>query len=94
MKKTYSVYIMTNKTNTVLYIGMTNDIIRRVYEHKNHLVSGFTDKYNLEELVYLEQTDYVNTAIEREKQLKSWSRQKKEALINEQNPTWSDLTIE
>jgi len=73
---------------------MTNDIIRRVYEHKNHLVSGFTDKYNLEELVYLEQTDYVNTAIEREKQLKSWSRQKKEALINEQNPTWSDLTIE
>ncbi|MCL2675454.1 MAG: GIY-YIG nuclease family protein [Firmicutes bacterium] len=90
----YSVYIITNKAHTVLYIGMTNDIDRRIYEHKNHAVPSFSDKYNLGKLIYVESTPYVNNAIAREKQLKRWSRAKKEALINELNPQWLDLSEE
>ena len=85
-------YIMTNKSNRVLYIGMTNDIQRRVYEHKNKLIEGFTSKYNINKLVYFEHTTDVNSAIEREKALKKWSRVKKINLIETQNPTWIDLS--
>ena len=82
---------MSNKPNGVLYVGVTNDLIRRVYEHRNHLVKGFTAKYNLEMLVWFEQTDDVNSAIAREKQLKNWHRQWKIDLIEKQNPSWLDM---
>ena len=88
----YYVYIMTNKTNRVLYIGVTNDIERRVYEHKNKLLEGFTAKYNVNKLVYFECTNDVNSAIEREKVLKKWARIKKIRLIEMQNPAWVDLS--
>ncbi len=87
----YYVYILTNQNNTTLYIGVTNDLIRRVYEHKNHLVKGFTDKYNISKLIYFEDTNDVYSAISREKQLKKWTRKKKEFLINKINPQWIDL---
>ena len=91
MGKQYYVYILTNKNDTVLYTGITNDLIRRIYEHKNHLVKGFTDKYNVTKLVCFEQTENVVSAIAREKQIKAGSRQKKIQLINSQNPKWVDL---
>jgi putative endonuclease len=82
---------MTNKYNTVLYTGVTNDLIRRVYEHKNKLVEGFTAKYNLTKLVYYEISKDVKDAINREKQIKGWKREKKEKLIKGFNPDWKDL---
>ena len=83
----YYVYILTNKNKNVLYTGMTNDLIRRVYEHKQHFdKNSFTSKYNVTNLVYFEETTDVNAAIEREKQIKSWSRMKKFFLIKEKNP--------
>lgn len=91
MSEHYYVYIMTNKYNTVLYTGITNDLIRRVYEHKNKLVEGFTAKYNLTKLVYYEVFNDVKEAINREKQIKGWKREKKEDLIKEFNPIWKDL---
>ncbi len=87
----YCVYIMTNKHNTTLYTGVTNDLKRRVYEHKNHLVKGFTDRYNLEKLVYFEITNEVSSAILREKQIKNGSRRRKIGLIESVNPEWKDL---
>ena len=87
----YYIYIMSNKPNGVLYVGVTNDLIRRVYEHRNHLFKGFTARYNLEMLVWFEQTDDVNSAIAREKQLKNWHRQWKIDLIAKQNPSWLDM---
>ncbi len=90
MKKMY-VYIMTNQPNGTLYIGVTNDIIRRVHEHKNHLIKGFTSKYNLNILVYYEIYDDEITAIQREKNLKHYNRKWKIDLINKFNPTWTDL---
>ena len=87
----YYVYILSNWNNKVLYIGVTNDINRRIYEHKNKLVDGFTKKYNVSKLVYLEEVSDVKAAITREKQLKGWNRQKKEVLINNMNPEWKDL---
>jgi putative endonuclease len=87
----FYVYILTNFTNKVLYIGVTNDIVRRVYEHKNKFVKGFTEKYNVNKLVYFEATESIVSAIEREKQLKAGSRQKKINLINKMNPKWEDL---
>lgn len=87
----YYVYILTNYTNKVLYIGVTNNLIRRVYEHKSKLVKGFTQKYNVDKLVYYESTESIISAIEREKQLKGGSRQKKLDLINKFNPQWEDL---
>ena len=88
----YYVYILTNKYCTVLYTGVTNDLIRRVYEHKNHLdKDSFTAKYKVNRLVYFEETSDVRAAIQREKQIKSWSRAKKTALIMERNPGWTDL---
>ena len=87
----YCVYIMTNNYNTVLYTGVTNHLPRRVYEHKNGLVDGFTKKYNVHKLVYYEVGDNIYAAIAREKQIKGGSRQKKINLINSMNPEWKDL---
>jgi len=87
----YFVYILTNKNNTTLYVGVTNDLVRRVYEHKNKLVDGFTKKYNIDKLVYFESTSDVNSAILREKQLKAGSRKKKIELILVNNSDWKDL---
>ena len=89
----YYVYIITNTSKT-LYIGMTNNLERRVFQHKNKLVPGFTSKYNLNRLVYYEQTENVLSAIAREKQLKGWLRKKKIDLIEAQNPEWADLSDE
>lgn len=82
---------MTNDTNTVTYTGVTNDLLRRVYEHKNKLMKGFTAKYNIDKLVCYEVSDSIESAIMREKQIKSWSRKEKVALINTMNPDWCDL---
>ena len=87
------VYIMTNKSRT-LYTGVTNDLMRRVYEHKNKLVKGFTSRYNIQFLVYYESTPSVHVALEREKQIKGWLRAKKIALIESINPGWKDLSEE
>ena len=92
--KHYYVYILTNKTNKVLYIGVTNDLARRMYEHKNKLIDGFSKKYNLKKLVYYEITNDVESAIKREKQLKNWHRDWKIRLITEHNPEWKDLSVE
>ena len=86
--------MLTNKPNGVVYIGVTNDIIRRTYEHKNHLVKGFTQIYKLDKLVWFEQTEDVISAISREKQLKNWKRQWKIDLIEQQNPDWKDMYSE
>jgi len=91
--KTYFVYIMTNKSRT-LYTGVTNDLVRRVYEHRHKLVPGFTAKYNITQLVYYEATESILAAIAREKQIKGWLRAKKIALIESQNPGWKDLSAE
>lgn len=85
------IYLLANKHNNVLYTGVTNDLIRRVYEHKNKLVAGFTKKYNVDRLVYYEVCGSIITAIEREKLIKGWSRKKKQDLINVLNPEWTDL---
>ena len=82
---------MTNHTNTTIYTGVTNNLIRRVYEHKNKLVKGFTSKYNVTKLVYYEIFDDITKAIEREKQIKAGSRKKKEILIDSLNASWEDL---
>ncbi len=87
----YYVYILTNKSNNVLYIGATNDLIRRVFEHKNKLVKGFTEKYKLRKLVYYEATNDIESAINREKQLKNRYRDWKVNLINQFNPKWKNL---
>ena len=88
----YYVYILTNKNLTVLYTGVTNDLVRRVYEHKNHLdQNSFTAKYKTTRLVYFEETTDVRAALEREKQIKSWSRERKTDLIVGMNPEWRDL---
>ena len=91
MDKTYCVYIMTNKNNTVLYTGVTSDLKGRVYQHKEKFVSGFTKRYNITKLVYYEVCDDPYSAITREKQLKAGPRKKKEDLINGMNPEWRDL---
>ena len=88
----YYVYILTNKYGTVLYTGVTKDLVRRVYEHKNHFdKNSFTAKYKVTKLVYFEQTTDIKSAIEREKQIKSWSRDRKTSLIFEMKPNWVDL---
>ena len=89
--KNYYVYILTNNHKT-LYIGVTNDIDRRLYEHKHKLLPGFTKRYNIDKLVYFEQHADINAAIERETRLKGWTRQKKIDLIESTNPTWKDLS--
>jgi len=91
MDKQYYVYIMTNRNNTVLYTGVTNNLIRRIYEHKEKLVDGFAKKYNITKLVYYEVFEDIENAIYREKQIKAGSRQKKIDLINQMNRVWRDL---
>jgi putative endonuclease len=85
--------MITNKNNSVLYIGVTNNLIRRIYEHKNKLVDGFSKRYNLYKLVYFEETTDVMSAISREKQLKGWTRIKKNALIEKANPQWQEIIL-
>ena len=88
----YYVYILANKHCTVLYTGVTSDLLRRIYEHKNHLdKNSFTAKYNVTKLVYFEETSDVKAALEREKQIKSWKRERKTSLIMDKNPRWVDL---
>jgi putative endonuclease len=87
----YYVYILSNKSKTI-YTGVTNDLRRRLYEHKNKTVKGFTSKYNINKLVYYEESGDIKAAIAREKQLKGWLRIKKIQLIESQNPNWEDLT--
>ena len=87
----YYVYILTNKTNKLLYIGVTNNLQRRLYEHKNKLVDGFTKDYQIDKLIYYEVCHSAEDAIRREKQLKGWKREKKIALIEQMNRCWKDL---
>jgi putative endonuclease len=89
--KSYFVYILASGRNGTLYIGITSGLIKRVQEHKQKLVEGFTKKYGVDKLVYYEQTENVISAIEREKQLKKWNRAWKVRLIEENNPEWRDL---
>ena len=88
----YYVYLLTNWNNQVMYVGVTNDINRRVLEHKQKLVKGFTEKYNVDKLVYFEETDNVNLALAREKEIKKWRREKKDKLVVRINPEWKDLS--
>ncbi len=90
--KNYHVYLLTNWNNKVIYVGVTNDLNRRIYEHKNKLISGFTKKYNLNKLVYFKETCDINAAINREKEIKKWRREKKDILVNQINPNWQDLS--
>ena len=88
----FYVYILSNVNNRVLYTGVTNDLARRVYEHRHHLDKGsFTDQYNVTRLVYFEETSSSRAAIEREKQIKGWNRKHKNKLVESQNPNWLDL---
>jgi putative endonuclease len=87
----YYVYIMTNQHNPVLYTGVTNDLMRRIFEHKEKLIDGFTKRYNLAKLVYYEVLSNAEAAIKREKQIKGGSRKKKVDLIKSMNPEWKDL---
>ncbi|HEY5902703.1 MAG TPA: GIY-YIG nuclease family protein [Anaerolineales bacterium] len=91
--KCYYVYIMTNRSRT-LYIGVTNNLERRVFEHKSKLVDGFMKRYNITQLAYFEETNDVQVALAREKQLKGWLRARKIALIESMNPEWSDLSLD
>ncbi len=88
----YYIYILSNWNNRVLYIGVTNNLERRIYEHKNNIIKGFTEKYNVNKLVYFEETNSIKEAITREKQIKRWTRKKKVCLIEKTNKEWIDLT--
>jgi len=88
----YYVYILTNTHHNVLYTGVTNDLERRCYEHKQKKIKGFTQKYNVDKLIYFEQFDSIDSAIQREKQIKGFSREKKLALINQFNKDWNELS--
>ena len=94
MQHNYFIYILTNRTNKLVYIGVINDLRRRIYEHKNKLFPGFTRKYNLNKLVYFERYQNIDEAILREKRLKKWKRSWKDDLINKANPDWKDLYSE
>ena len=86
--------MLTNWNNKVMYVGMTNNLERRLFEHKHKLVKGFTSKYNINKLVYFEQSNDVQAAIAREKEIKKWRREKKNALVQKSNPEWKDLSQE
>ena len=92
--KEYFVYILASKKNGTIYIGVTNSLIRRVYEHKNNFIDGFTSKYNVHRLVYYERFPRIQEAITREKRLKKWKRSWKIELIEQNNPDWNDLYYE
>jgi len=87
----YYTYFVTNKGLNVLYVGVTHDLVRRIYAHKNKVSDGFTKKYNVDRLVYYEMYSDINLAIAREKEIKGWSRKKKDALIRNKNPLWEEL---
>ena len=89
--KAPAVYILSNSTNSTLYIGVTSNLVQRIYQHKNHLADGFTKKYQINKLVYFEQYEDMETAIRREKSLKKWLRKWKNELIEKDNPNWNDL---
>jgi putative endonuclease len=89
--KSYFVYILASKKYGTMYIGVTSDLVKRIYEHKNNLVEGFTQKYSVHTLIYFEETSDIQAAISREKQLKKWNRKWKVELIEKTNPNWSDL---
>ena len=91
-EKLYYVYLLTNWNNTVIYVGITSGLRRRLFEHKNKLVKGFTEKYNVTKLVYFETTTDVTSAIAREKEIKKWRREKKNRLVETINPDWKDLS--
>ena len=91
MEKQAYIYFMSNRYNKVLYVGITSNLIKRIWEHKNKVVDGFTKRYNLNKLVYYEIDDDIETAINREKQIKSWPRKRKIELIHSLNPHWDDL---
>ena len=91
MEKQAYIYILSNRYNKVLYVGITSDLIKRIWEHKNKVVDGFSKRYNLNKLVYYEIYGDIETVISREKQIKSWPRRKKIALINTLNPFWNEL---
>ena len=91
LKKQYYIYFLTSGSNTVLYVGVTNNLKRRILEHKNRLVEGFSKRYRLEKLVYYETCADINSAISREKQIKKWLRRKKVELVQSDNPEWHDL---
>jgi putative endonuclease len=91
IKNQYYIYILANKRNGTLYIGVTSNLVKRLYEHKNNIIEGFTKKYNIHKLVYYEITDDIESAIRREKQLKKWNRKWKINLIENSNPEWIDL---
>ena len=93
-QKTYYVYIMASKKNGTLYIGVTSDLVKRVYEHKNELIDGFTKKYNVHDLLHYEVTYDIGAALLREKQLRKWKREWKMNLIEKENPGWKDLAAE
>lgn len=84
--------MLTNWNNRVIYAGVTNDLNRRIYEHKNKLIEGFSKKYNLTKLVYFEETSDINAAIAREKEIKKWRREKKDKIVSQTNPNWQDLS--
>jgi len=90
----FYVYILANKNNRVLYVGVTNNLQRRLYKHKNKLIEGFTEKYNVNKLIYFEETESIKSAILREKEIKKWRREKKENLINTVNSKWEDPSDE
>lgn len=90
----YSTYILTNKSNKVLYVGVTNNLERRVFEHKHKLIPGFTSKYNLNKLVWFENFSDINDAISAEKKIKGWLRIKKIKLIESKNKDWKDLSVD
>ena len=93
-EKQFYVYILTNWNNKVLYVGITSDLKKRLYEHQNQLEDGFTKKYNVFKLVYFETVKEVRSAIAREKQIKGWRRSKKNQLVRQMNPEWKDLSFE
>ena len=91
---TYFVYILASKRNGTLYVGITSDLIKRVYQHKNNEIEGFTKRYRIHELIYFEATTDIRSALEREKQLKKWNRSWKVKLIEQSNPEWKDLFLD
>lgn len=93
-EKSFTVYILANTYGTVLCTGVTNNLPRRIEEHRQKLIPGFTARYNVNKLVYFEQTNDAQAAIEREKEIKGWTKQKKHSLIQEMNPGWRDLSEE
>ena len=94
MNKQFFVYLLTNWNDSVMYVGMTNDLERRICEHKSKLIKGFTSRYNINKLVYFEATENVLAAISREKEIKKWRREKKNRLVAQDNPAWDDLSLQ